>query len=82
MRCHILGAIDVAQIDHRNPQNSYAVFLQPSIAMFVASRSITHGVAYSIYLDSKVRFRTIEIENVRADGVLTAKDRLTGASGA
>jgi len=53
-----------------------AVFLQPSIAAFVVSRSVAHAVAYSVNLDREVCLRAIEIENVRTDWMLAAEHRL------
>ena len=71
--------IDIAaQLRRRNTHHCHAVFLQPSVTLFVVLRPIAHVVAYAVDLDGEMRFRAIEVEHVRSNRMLEAKDWLAG----
>src|SRR5580692_11651657 len=57
--------IDIAaQLRRSNAHHCHAVFLEPSVALFVMSRPIAHVMAYAVDLDGEMRFRAIEVEHV------------------
>jgi hypothetical protein len=69
--------IDIAvQFRRRNAHDSHAVFLEPSVTLFVVLRPIAHVVAYAVHLDGEVCFRAIEVEHVGSDRMLAAEDWL------
>jgi hypothetical protein len=72
----------MSQLSSGNAHDSHAAFLQPSIAALVARRLVTHIVAYAINFDRKPGFGAIEIENVRSDWMLAAKNWLARIPGA
>src|SRR5580704_6580362 len=67
-----------AQLRRRNAHHCHAVFLEPSVALFVMLRPIAHVVAYAIDLDGEMRFRAIEVEHVWSDRMLATEDWLAG----
>src|SRR5580692_9122544 len=70
--------IDIAaQLRRGNAHHCHAVFLEPSVALFVVLRPIAHVVADAIDLDGEVCLWAIEVEHVRSDRMLTTEDWLT-----
>src|SRR5580704_6999364 len=70
--------IDIAaQLRRWDAHHCHAVFLEPSVALFVMLRPIAHVVAYAVDLDGEVCLWTIEVEHVRSDRMLTTEDWLT-----
>jgi hypothetical protein len=67
----------IAQFGCGNADNSYTLFPEPCVAAFVAGCPIGHVMADSVDLNSEPRGCTIEIENIRANRMLAAKNRLT-----
>jgi hypothetical protein len=61
----------------RNTHNGDAVLLEPRIALFVVLRPITHIMARPIDLNRETSFRTVEVQHIRADRMLPAKNRLS-----
>jgi hypothetical protein len=72
----------LGQFTCRNAEHCYVVLGKPSIAATVSLRSITHVMTYSVYLDRETRVGAIEVENIRADRMLTAKYRSSRQAGA
>src|SRR5580692_1322745 len=69
--------IDIAvQFRRRNAHYCHAVFVEPSVTLFVVLRPIAHVVAYAVDLNREVCFRAIEVEHVRSDRMLAAEDWL------
>jgi hypothetical protein len=70
--------IDIAaQLCRWNTHHCHAVFLKPSVALFIVLRPIAHVVAYAVDLDGEMRFRAIEVEDIGSDRMLAAEDWLT-----
>jgi hypothetical protein len=65
------------QIIHGNPHNFNPVRLEPGVALLIALRPVAHVMTYAVELNRQPRGGAIEIEDVRADWMLPAKDRLT-----
>src|SRR6185437_6640820 len=65
----------ILQIGRWNMNYSNAVLLQPDIASFVPFRSISKLMTCPIDFDRQPCRRTIEIEHVRSNRMLTAKHR-------
>src|SRR5580704_468852 len=69
--------IDIAaQLRRRNAHHCHAVFLEPSVTLFVMLRPIAHVVAYAVDLNGEMGFRAIEVEDIRSDRMLAAEDWL------
>jgi hypothetical protein len=69
--------IDIAaQLRRCNAHHCHAVFLEPSVTLFVALRPIAHVMAYAVDLDGEMRFWAIKVEDIGSDRVLAAEDRL------
>src|SRR5580700_10566569 len=70
--------IDIAaQLCRRNTHHCHAVFLEPSVTLFVVLRPIAHVVAYAVDLDGEMCLWAIEVEHVRSDRMLAAENWLT-----
>jgi hypothetical protein len=65
------------QIRSRYSHHRNSALLEPQVAAFITQRLIAHIVADPIDLNGEMGFRTIKIEYVWADRMLTAKYWLT-----
>jgi len=75
--------IDIAaQLRRGNAHHCHAVFLEPSVTLFVMLRPIAHVVAYAVDLNGEMGFRAIEVEDIRSDRMLAAEDWLAWKTGA
>jgi hypothetical protein len=59
----------------RDTHDSQSARLKPRVAAYVALGPIADVMTHAVDLDRQPRLRAKEIEHVRADRVLTAKDR-------
>src|SRR5581483_951024 len=55
----------------------HALLQEPSVAAFVSFRMAAHVVAQPVDLDGEFRLRAIKVEDVGADWMLAAKNRLS-----
>ena len=69
--------IDIAaQLCRCNAHHCHAVFLEPSVTLFVALRPIAYVMAYAVDLDGEMRFWAIKVEDIGSDRMLAAEDWL------
>jgi hypothetical protein len=58
----------------RNSQHRDAAFVQPRVPLCVSGRTLTHVVCFAVDFDGEPGGRTIEIQDVWPDWMLTSKD--------
>jgi hypothetical protein len=65
--------IDVHDRASREPKDANALALKPPISRLVVSRLLGMTVTFAVHLDREFRGRTIIVEDVVADRMLTPK---------
>ena len=68
------------QLGRRDAHDPHTLLRQPSITTFIPLWPTAHVMDHSINLDREFRLRTIEVEHVRSDRMLTTEGRPSGCA--